>query len=95
LQISWSRTAAKDLDEIEAYLAERNPIAAIEQILAILDQVESLLPTHPQIGRGGRVNETRELVIVNTKFIAIYQISDTRIDILRILHGARDWPKEV
>lgn len=93
MQIRWTRTAAKDLDEIEEYIAEENSIAATEQILTILDQVEELLPTHPEIGRGGRTGDTRELVIVNTKFIVMYRVEEETIYILRVIHGARQWPE--
>ncbi len=66
--------------------------AATEQILAILDQVEELLPRYPKIGRVGRVEDTRELVIVNTKFIVMYRAEEKTIYILRVVHGARQWP---
>jgi len=94
LRIRWTRSASEDLEEIEAYLSEKNPIAAIEQILTILDQVEELLPAHPEIGPEGRIAGTRERVIVGTKFIAIYQNTGETVDILRVLHGARQWPPE-
>ncbi len=94
MQIRWTRTAAKDLDKIEEYLTEKNPIAAIEQILTILDQVEELLPTYPEIGRDGRLGDTRELVIVNTKFIVMYRAEEEIIYILRVIHGARQWPSD-
>lgn len=92
MQIKWTRTAANDLNEIEEYISKENPIAAIEQILKILNQVEELLSVHPEIGRNGRVKNTQELVIVETKFIAIYRIEENNIYILRILHGAQLWP---
>lgn len=94
MKIRWTRSASDDLEEIEAYLAEKNPIAAIEQILSILDQVEELLPVYPEIGPEGRIASTRERVIVGTKFIAIYQVTGETLDILRILHSARKWPSE-
>ncbi len=94
MQIKWTRTAASDLDEIEKYLEEKNPTAAIEQILTILDQVEEFLPTYPKIGRDGRLGTTRELVIVNTKFIVMYRVEDKNIYILRVIHGARQWPSD-
>jgi len=92
LQIRWTRTAASDLEKIEEYIAKENPIAATEQILTILDQVEELLPTHPEIGRDGRTGDTRELVIVKTKFIVMYRVEEETIFILRVIHSARQWP---
>jgi len=37
----------------------------------------------------------RELVIVRTPYIAAYQIADDTVKILRILHGAQQWPEEL
>jgi len=51
-----------------------------------------LLPTYPEIGRDGRAYDTRELVIVGTKFVAIYQMIEETVYILRVLHGAQQWP---
>jgi toxin ParE1/3/4 len=39
---------------------------------------------------------TRELVISNTPFIAVYRLVGTeRIEVLRLLHGAQRWPPKV
>lgn len=92
MQIKWTNSAVEDLEEIEAFISKDNAIAATEQILEILEQVEQLLPTYPKIGRDGRADDTRELVIAGTKYIAIYQIDENFIYILRVIHGAQKWP---
>jgi toxin ParE1/3/4 len=51
------------------------------------------LAAHPQMGRPGRVHGTRELVITRTPYIAIYRLSSEAIQILRLLHGAQQWPE--
>jgi toxin ParE1/3/4 len=50
------------------------------------------LADHPEMGRVGRVNETRELVLVRTQFIAVYRVRYGRTEILRILRSAQNWP---
>jgi len=50
------------------------------------------LVQHPEMGRAGRKLGTRELVISHTPFIMIYRIKGKRIDLLRVLHGAQQWP---
>ena len=44
------------------------------------------------MGRQGRIDNTRELVIGNTPYIVIYRIKNDAIEILRILHSARKFP---
>ena len=51
------------------------------------------LAEQPEMGRPGRVPGTRELVVCDTPFVALYRAVRSEIEILRILHGARDWPK--
>jgi toxin ParE1/3/4 len=74
------------------YIAQDNPIAALEQGDRIDEQVE-VLKQHPELGRAGRVKGTRELVISRTPFIAVYRVRKSRIEILRVLHGAQQWPR--
>jgi plasmid stabilization system protein ParE len=46
----------------------------------------------PEMGRPGRIEGTRELVISSTPYIAAYRIVDEAVRILRVLHGAQQWP---
>jgi toxin ParE1/3/4 len=91
LKLKWSAFAVEDRDRIFEYLAERNPLAALEVDDRFDQSVERLLP-HPQVGRPGRVEGTRELVVAGTPYIAAYRVSRDEIVILRLLHGAQEWP---
>jgi plasmid stabilization system protein ParE len=50
------------------------------------------LETFPQSGRHGRVEGTRELTFASLPFVAIYEVHPEEVHILRVLHGARQWP---
>ena len=50
------------------------------------------LAEFPEMGRVGRVRQTRELVIPRSPYIAVYRIGGGTIRILRILHGSQRWP---
>jgi toxin ParE1/3/4 len=91
MRFDWLPQALADFDEIIDYIAEENPDAAIQQGDEIHSQIASL-SGNPKLGRPGRVKGTRELVIVRTPYIAAYRVKNNEIVILRILHGARQWP---
>ena len=92
--IEWLPGANQDFESIVEYIADANPIAAIEQGDEIENQL-SLLVAHPQMGHPGRVKGTREIVIVRTPYIAVYRIKGKIIQILRVLHGAQKWPQRL
>lgn len=87
----WLKRAIHDRDAQIDYIAQDNPLAAVSQGDRIDEQVDMLLQ-HPQIGRPGRKQGTRELVISRTPFIVVYRINGKRIELLRLLHGSQKWP---
>ena len=50
------------------------------------------LETFPNLGRVGRVRGTREIAFPPLPLVAIYEIREEQIVVLRILHGAQRWP---
>ena len=64
--------------------------AAARVRTAIRTAVERL-PTYPNLGRAGRVDGTRELVIPDTPYIAAYRVvGDYAFSLIR---GSRQWPR--
>ena len=92
MQIKWLRRAERDLDAVEAHIAQDNPQAAIRVVLRIINVV-SLLSEQPGIGRPGRIDGTKELVVSDTSYIVPYRVKGNIIQILRVLHGAMKRPK--
>lgn len=92
VRVRWTRVAIEDLDHAYNYIAARSPAGAC----AVMERVESALKAlkdHPEMGRPGRVEETRELVIPRTPFIIAYRLFKKRLDILAFIHAARRWPE--
>jgi len=87
----WLPSAQRDFDSIVDYIAEDDPRAAIEQGDEIEHQL-ACLERHPSLGKPGRVKGTRELVIARTPYVAVYPVLNERVEIMRILHGAQQWP---
>ena len=84
--------AVDDLDDIAGYFSQDNPEAARHIVRRLWTAVKSLAE-QPEMGRPGRVHGTRELVVSDTPFVVPYRVVGSEIEILRVLHGARDWPK--
>ena len=91
MKIKWHRKARQDLRDARTYIAKDNPQAAAQVAQRILQAIERL-PANPGIGRTGRVMDTRELVIAGTPYLVPYRVMGDVIVILRVLHGARQWP---
>ena len=89
--IEWLPVARADLLEIFDYILEDNPRAAGTVLDRIEEAVEQLAE-HPGIGRPGRVEHTRELVIAGLPYIVPYVARHDRIYVLRVLHGSMKWP---
>jgi len=94
MRLVWTRLALADRDAIFSYIEERSPQAAIRVDELIVGAARRLVD-FPAIGRLGRIEGTRELVVVGTPYIADYAILPDRIRILRVLHGAQMWPDEL
>lgn len=92
MRVRWLLKAVKDLEDLQEYIAADNPTAASRQLELILNAV-ARLSENTNLGRPGRVKGTRELVIPKTPYIAAYRIKYDVVEILRVLHGARKWPK--
>jgi toxin ParE1/3/4 len=92
MEIIWRRIALNDLENIRRYIAQENPAAGARIRAAIRNAVERLAD-HPYLGRSGRVEGTRELVIAGTPFIAVYRVLANRLRILAVIHGSRPWPE--
>lgn len=92
VRVKWLRTALKNLNAEAAYIARDSPDAAQRVVNRITDATETLA-RHPGSGRPGRVTGTRELVVSGTPYILPYRVRDGVVEVIRVLHGARKWPR--
>jgi plasmid stabilization system protein ParE len=94
--VRWSDGALADLKAQVDYIAHDNPAAARRVAARIRSAAEAL--GDMAIGRRGRVPGTYEKVVTGLPYIIAYAIraqpiSGEVIDILRVIHGARNWPE--
>ena len=91
MRIQWTELARSDVNGIWDHIQRDNPMAAELVESRILASIRTL-QQFPLRGRPGRVSGTRELVVPASPYVVVYAVDDLRIEILRVLHGAMDWP---
>jgi toxin ParE1/3/4 len=74
MEIIWRSAALNDIESIREFIAQDNPEAAARVHSAIGVAVERLAE-HPNLGRVGRVEGTRELIISSVPYIVAYRAS--------------------
>ncbi|MCW4460590.1 type II toxin-antitoxin system RelE/ParE family toxin [Sphingomonas sp. BT-65] len=87
---NWEADAELQLLNLLEFVGERNASAAA-RLKATIDEAIGRSCQFPEIGRPGRVAGTREL-IVHPNYIVVYQITETAIDVLRLLHARQLYP---
>ncbi|PZO72442.1 MAG: type II toxin-antitoxin system RelE/ParE family toxin [Sphingomonas taxi] len=81
--------AIRDVDEIWLYIARHDPIAATRLVERLISSVARLAdypesgPARPEIGFGAR-----SITVGN--YLVLYRVKRDSVDIVRIVHGARE-----
>jgi addiction module RelE/StbE family toxin len=91
MRLRWTTPATDDLYNIVQRIRKDNPAAAVVVATTLYDGCGSLRD-FPRRGRKGRIEGTRELVFPGLPYIVVYRIQDQIVELLRIYHGAQDWP---
>lgn len=93
MRVRWTMDAADDLERICDHIALDRPDSARRVAQSVVERIGEL-QTFPRIGRSGRVAGTREIAFPPLPYVAIYEILDDQgeVRVLRILHGAQQWP---
>ena len=93
----FRRKAEEDIAAIAAYIAGDSRAAA-ERFFAALANLCELLISTPSIGsarifQSPRLTEMRMIPLKNfEKYLVFYRFTGDAIEILRVIHGARDYP---
>jgi toxin ParE1/3/4 len=91
MRVRWTTDAADDLERICDYIAQSRPDSARRVAQSVIERIDTL-ETFPHLGRLGRVHGTREIAFPPLPFVAVYEVEEEQIVVLRILHGAQRWP---
>ena len=88
MQVSWLRTALRNLDDEASYIAHDSPQAAQQVVQRVLTAA-ALLAEQPGLGRPGRVPGTRELLVPKTRYVVPYRVRGRLLEVLRVFHSSR------
>jgi len=92
MPIRWTTPAARDLTRICDYIEKEADSGTARRIALTLYEGIDSLKQFPRRGRPGRRPGTLEFVFADLPYLVIYRIKDDVIEVIRILHGAQNWP---
>lgn len=76
---------------IQSYIWPASAQAARSIDRRIVERAQQLR-RFPRLGRPGRIEGTRELVVPPTPYVIAYRIDGQTVRILRVIHGMMRWP---
>ena len=89
MKLRWSQRALADLQRLaDRIAADDKPLAAQAFVEAIADRV-ARLEEFPLLGRQGRLDDTREL-IVHKNYLLTYRLRADEVQLLQVWHVARE-----
>lgn len=90
-EVLWTTRARATLRNAVAYIAKESPRAA-RHIHAAIDLAGSSLGELPRRGRHGQAPNTLELLVAGTPYRLVYEVIDTTVWILDVVHAKQDEP---
>lgn len=90
-EVTWSVPALRDLEEVRDYIARDSEYYAAGFVRRIVETAQSL----GELPRRGRVvpelgdDDIRETIV--GAYRLVYEVSESGVAILAVLHGARDF----
>jgi toxin ParE1/3/4 len=91
VKVLFNKRSMRRLASIEAYIAKDSPAAGARVVEKIVEMALRL-GQFPYLGRPGRVEGRRELIVPDLPYVIPYRIVDDVIQIDTIIHTSRKWP---
>ncbi|HSS18808.1 MAG TPA: type II toxin-antitoxin system RelE/ParE family toxin [Pyrinomonadaceae bacterium] len=93
MKIVWTEPAVEDLRELYAYIARDSDVYAsgfVQQLILAAEGVAK----YPNAGRvAPEKNDENVREVLYQHYRLIYRIGDNRLEVLAVIHGARDLAK--
>lgn len=94
MRVRLSADAESDLDALAAWLAPRSA-QALDRLVTAVFTTLAHLEDFPLLGKPGRVEGTRELIVPRTSLILIYTLPDAyHVDVERIFDARQNFPAD-
>lgn len=93
MSIEWTEPATQDVETLVAFILQDDPDTA-ENVARRIFQTAEQLAALPGLGRPGRVEGTRELLVSRLPYVLVYSDAGNSVRVLRVLHTRQDWPSE-
>ena len=88
--LDWTSDARDDLAAIDAYWWEHAPDRA-DDVLDRIEAAAEFLLGMPHAGPALDRGSARKWSVRSTRYILIYRVAETSIQILRVHHMSEDW----
>lgn len=89
--VEFLRRATIDLEEISDWIATDNPVRAESFADEIVERCLSLADNPARFPTAKNVAEFEIRKVSHGSYLIFYAIKQDRVEILRIVHGSRDW----
>jgi toxin ParE1/3/4 len=93
MRARYTETALAEVNEIFAYISERNPSAA-KRVVARVERTVRNLGDYPEMAQEADEDGVRRMPVGRYPFIVFYTVEADEVVILHVRHGARRWPWE-
>lgn len=91
MKIRWTQRAIANLAALRTFIERESDQRAALVVERIMESIE-LLGNQPTIGRAGKLEGTRELVVPRTPYRVVYRIREEVVELISVIHGHRRWP---
>ena len=89
--IKWTASAEEDFTQALSYLLEQGEEQAAQTLASRLLRAIDRLAMFPHSGRPGHLPGSRELVVPDLPYFAVYTVGQESVTIMRIIHTSRLW----
>lgn len=94
MKVNWTAAARAQLRDIRGLVARSSPQYATKMVDRLTRRSQQIA-TFPRSGRiVAEANDVNIREVIEGPYRLIYHILEDEIDIIAVVHGARQWPEE-